>query len=313
MITSFLRRTRGRRKQSSSWLVLTRVGEIALAGVLLGALIFSVSRALCSRLLVEAVNGQNADFVQSLLARGADPNTRDDTGYHPPPWYQHIIEAVLHRHSTPPKPYTPPTVLMEAAWSGDDAVVQLLLAHGADVNAKGAPVHALLDGTDTTYSGTPLAEAVEANHVTTAQILLDHGAKADTINRFNEPGLHYAINAGNNAASNHGWTAMSQLLIARGANVNVLLPDGTTPLMQAANVGNISVVRDLLAHGADVNARTNDGFSALTCANGPAILKLLISHGADVNAKSKEGLTVLQSQAVFPEMVRVLKRAGAKR
>jgi len=310
MITSFLRRTRGRRKQSSSWLVLTRVGEIALAGVLLGALVFSVNRALCSRILVEAVNGQDADFVQSLLARGADPNTRDDTGYHPPPWYQRIIEAVLHRHSTPPKPYTPPTVLMDAAWNGDDAVVQLLLAHGADVNAKGAPVHALVDGTDTTYSGTPLAEAVEANRVTTAQILLDHGAKAETTNRFNVPGLHYAITS---SMYNHSWTAMAQLLIARGANVNVLLPDGTTPLMQAANVGNISVVRDLLAHGADVNAKTNEGFSALTCANGPVILKLLISHGADVNAKSKEGVTILQSQAVFPEMVRVLKRAGAKR
>ena len=51
---------------------------------------------------------------------------------------------------------------------------------------------------------------------------------------------------------------MVEKLLAAGANPNAAQTSGLTPLMMAAQTGNVQVVKALLAHGANVNAATTE-------------------------------------------------------
>ena len=55
------------------------------------------------------------------------------------------------------------------------------------------------------------------------------------------------------ATAYRGHTDMAELLIAKGANVNVKNEDGRTPLHRAVEYGQIALAELLLAHGADVS------------------------------------------------------------
>jgi ankyrin repeat protein len=92
-------------------------------------------------LALAAQHGQ-VEAVRLLLDAGEDPNRYNPKGSHP--------------HSTP---------LHQAAVSGHDAVVRLLVERGAK-----------LDIEDTVYHGTPLGWAKHAGQVETEQYLRTHGA-----------------------------------------------------------------------------------------------------------------------------------------
>ena len=77
-----------------------------------------------------------------------------------------------------------------------------------------------------------------------AQLLLDRGAKV------NQPGwsaLHYAATGPE--------PKIVQLLIERGAEIDAASPNGSTPLMMAAQYGSEDSVRLLLERGADASKR----------------------------------------------------------
>ena len=61
---------------------------------------------------------------------------------------------------------------------------------------------------------------------------------------------------------------MAKMLIARGANVNVVDKQGMTPLLWAANIdfGDASMVELLLRAGARADARNKDGLTPLELA-----------------------------------------------
>ena len=87
-----------------------------------------------------------------------------------------------------------------------------------------------------------------------------------------------------------------QMLIEKGADVNVKDDDGMTPLSIAVWLAHKEDVHFLLENGADVNAKDSDGRTPLThaTANGHAeITKFLIEKGADVNAEDSGGSTPL--------------------
>lgn len=70
-----------------------------------------------------------------------------------------------------------------------------------------------------------------------------------------------------------------------------------TPLIAAAEAGNVDVVQTLLDHGADVNAVDADGETAVMKATYGGyldVIKLLVSHGADVDLRNHEGMTALE-------------------
>lgn len=81
--------------------------------------------------------------------------------------------------------------------------------------------------------------------------LLQRGA------RVNQPGwspLHYAATGPN--------PRIVELLLARGAEVEAVSPNGSTPLMMAARYGSEESVRLLLAKGADTSRRNERDLSA---------------------------------------------------
>lgn len=87
-----------------------------------------------------------------------------------------------------------------------------------------------------------------------------------------------------------------QNFIATGHNINMRDEDGETPLMKAANRGNLRAVDALIKAGANVNAKDEDGNTALMEAadNGHNDVVLrLIEAGADINARDDDGETAL--------------------
>jgi ankyrin repeat protein len=74
------------------------------------------------------------------------------------------------------------TPLHCASWKGHPAVVAVLLAAGADVNARNSNEH---------WGTTPLHAAAHANQAAIAQLLLDHGADLTASDLTGQPPMHH--------------------------------------------------------------------------------------------------------------------------
>jgi ankyrin repeat protein len=99
-------------------------------------------------------------------------------------------------------------------------------------------------------------------------------------------------------------------------DINRALPNGTTPLMHAARVGDIEVVKGLLARGADPALMNSDSNGALwfACfADSEACVALLIDAGAPLDSQNVNGATALIycASAGKTPLVRLLLDAGA--
>jgi ankyrin repeat protein len=92
-----------------------------------------------------------------------------------------------------------------------------------------------------------------------------------------------------------------EYLLQRGANINTQNVEGQTPLMIAAQNGDLSVVNGLLEYGAKPNIQDNDGWTAAMHAvrtNEPKIFRLLGRFKADFNKINHDEMTAL-ALAVF--------------
>lgn len=154
------------------------------------------------------------------------------------------------------------TPLLAAASKGYKEAAELLLAKGADVNAKDE------DGV------TPLYKAALMGHKDMAELLLAHGAN---VNLKDENGVTPLYKA-----AEEGHKDVAELLLDKGADVNAMSKNGGTPLYEAAESGSKEVVELLLARGADVNAKNGSGETPLHAAaeNGHKdVAELLRQHG----------------------------------
>eukprot|EP00803_Ostreobium_quekettii_P011201 evm.model.scf_332.2 EVM.evm.TU.scf_332.2 scf_332:32601-33461(-) len=161
------------------------------------------------------------------------------------------------------------TPLLIAASHGHAACVQALLDAGADPDA--------LDGV---YQAPAIFWAAQEGHLDVLLALIDGGADVDTVDALEISALEVAAEAENGAnaryADNMGDTALhfatvtvgaqsvriARELIAEGANVDAASSDGTTPLMWAAEFGNVRVWRLLVGQGADLEAMDGWGMTA---------------------------------------------------
>ena len=167
-------------------------------------------------------------------------------------------------------------MLHDAAWSGDVALIEILIGAGAQVDAR-----------HTETGSTPLHYAAITNHVEAVAILLDKGAQISAASKTGATALHLA--------ANRGYKEIVELLLGRGAKVDARDDHGGTPLVEAAWKGHVAVVRLLLEKGANVNAATTDtGATALheAAAKGhDDVVELLLSHKADPAVKDRSGST----------------------
>ena len=215
--------------------------------------------------------------------------------------------------------------LCEATQRSDWKTVQLLLAHGADVNAANlygeTPLiiaaqqgdrkmaEALLAArakrdVQTKGRGTAWEQAELARHYDLARL---HGATPDTPYATGDTPLMLAAQTAPDAV---------KLLLAHGADPNRRNDHGDTPLMLAARYGDVEAARLLLEKGAEVNARNKLGDTPLLFAAkfNLATIPLLLEHYADFSVKARSGYTVLAYARKLrkPGVVKLLETAGAK-
>jgi ankyrin repeat protein len=218
------------------------------------------------------------------------------------------------------------TPLMYAVLYGDSALVKGLLDHGADPNVRNdAGATALMWGLD---------------NLGTTQLLVEHGAD---VNAKSDSGRTPLLIA----SGIRGGSAVVKLLLDHGAKASVKAPGlifDTTPLTEAAGIGDEAILRLLLAAGADARAAGPGplafslGAQCTPCVDmfleasppplvnfamilgapplGPALATpLLLAHGADANAKDPAGRTILMlasaSDAMPMEAVQALIDRGA--
>jgi len=117
--------------------------------------------------------------------------------------------------------------------------VELLIANGADVNAKGTRRWYFSGESDFT----PLHYAAELGHKDIAELLVASGANIETKTKFGGyTQLHFA--------AGKGHKDVAELLVANGANINAQNKSGNTPLQLAQNKNYKEIVELLRMHGA---------------------------------------------------------------
>ena len=104
-------------------------------------------------------------------------------------------------------------------------------------------------------------------------------------------------------ATRNGHKKIVELLLQRGADVNVLSQDrGNSPLMEAAVRGDDLSVRRFLEAGANPNLISKSGQTALMLAIGEGhkeIVKVLLEYKADINIKDSLGMTARKYADIF--------------
>jgi len=174
--------------------------------------------------------------------------------------------------------------LFEAVKKENIEKVRLLIAEGADLDAKWGDINTKEKTADTT----PLFYSVNSNNMDLVKLLVEAGADVNAGRQW--PPLCQAVYANN--------TAIAEYLIDHGANVNY--PEEMGPLQTAPYYSNnIEMVKLLIARGADINGGiVGTALHRTIWMERKDIFELLIQHGANVNVKDKWGFTPL-SYAIF--------------
>jgi ankyrin repeat protein len=174
----------------------------------------------------------------------------------------------------------------DAAAKGKQATVVALLKENSDlVNSRDK------------FGNTSLHVAVKHNRVGIAEVLLANGADVNARNTDVDR-VPRRDNAGETpltlALLSYEHREMMELLLTHGADANVMLSQGNTPLHRAVERDLPYDVELLLANGADPNPKgLNWETPVLTAVlhDHMVILKLLLDYGADPNPIDMAGRT----------------------
>ncbi|MBB6049898.1 ankyrin repeat domain-containing protein [Armatimonas rosea] len=193
-----------------------------------------------SPLLFLAAQSGSAEAVQLLLERGADPSAATQ-----PPHFEGFPPEPGTRGSTP---------LHTAAAHGFVAVMQLLIAHKADLDALAGRADS---------PETALTKAVQANEAAAVKLLLEHGAKVgDALERcVQSKGQMPLRRRGESPTKRRSKDVIQEqqeqiytLLMAQTKDAE----SQGKALCTALDMGELGLAEDLLKRGADVNVRGRD-------------------------------------------------------
>ncbi|KAF7285836.1 ankyrin repeat and KH domain-containing protein 1-like isoform X5 [Rhynchophorus ferrugineus] len=237
-----------------------------------------------------ACSGGRYEVVELLLNRNANKEHRNVSDYTPlslaaSGGYVNIIRLLLSHGAeinsrTGSKLGISP--LMLAAMNGHTAAVKLLLDMGSDINAqietnrntaltlacfqgRHEVVSLLLDRKANVEHRaktglTPLMEAASGGYVEVGRVLLDKGADV------NATPVPSSRDTALTIAADKGHVRFVELLLCRGAQVEVKNKKGNSPLWLAANGGHLPVVELLYNVSADIDSQDNRKVSCLMAA-----------------------------------------------
>jgi ankyrin repeat protein len=253
------------------------------------------------QVMYTAITSHKLWMVEKLLAAGAE------------------IEMRWHMY-----PYSP---LNEAVHSGDQGILNFLLAQGADPNA------AATGPGPNPSTFTPLKSAIYSNRFEQLRILLEHGAdpyiggffqtaaglgRTKTIkclveeigmdtNNLDDVCKRTALIG----ATEHGRDETVRYLLSRKADIHIRAATGRTALQAGVEKMHSGCVRLLLDAGA--NAKDEGMLQDAVATGSLTNVKLLVSAGADVNAKSRKTGTPLEEAAKIgrTDMIEYLVSHGA--
>jgi len=236
--------------------------------------------------LITASSSQDWSAVMELLEQGTDPDVARADGVtalllasH---WEQveivrRLIIAGADVNTTDDHGVTP---LERAAQNANTELVSTLLAAGSNPNT------ALTSGL------TPLMVAAQTGNLDVVRLLLDNGADVNAAAiETQSTALMWAV------AETH--KDLVRLLLARGADPRQSTTKGFTPLMYAAQNGDIETAEALLAAGVDLNERSSDETHVLPftiVSSQDTFALFLLEHGADPNG-TINGIPALHAAA----------------
>ena len=205
-------------------------------------------------------------------------------------------------------------------------VIEFLISKGADVNV-----------TDFDYP--LLSIAAMGSRVDLVEILIENGAKIDTVDYKGSTALHrasehdspdaaktveYLISKGAvvNTADMEGRTPLhwaeiketAEVLLENGAKLDSMDLYGETPLHNSAKAGKGRVTRLLVSRGADKNKKDHTGRTPLHWAveSCSPCAQYLIEVGANLNIKDDYEMTPLDLAEKDSEIYQLLIKNGAK-
>ncbi|CEL04030.1 hypothetical protein ASPCAL05164 [Aspergillus calidoustus] len=178
--------------------------------------------------LLSAIFGHHAHMVEFLLAHGAPAQSLR---------YEPLLAAI--------EAYTPrcdPWVQPDEFADTTKAIIRLLVAHGADVNAESS-----------SYGrGAPLHTVVNLGFLDIAECLIENGADVNLrVGDYGTP-LHVAALTGSQA--------MIRLLLKHGAKANITSGSHGRPLQAAIACGSLACVKLLLDNGAEASLDGGAGY-----------------------------------------------------
>ena len=260
--------------------------------------------------LMWALSERQAPVVEELVKAHADVQLASKTGFTPLMFAAQQGDAdstrIMLRAGAKPnvaQPKTGLTPLMIASAMAKAQAADLLLENGADPNAMDtngyAPLHRVVRDSDYGID----MERKDAVLII-VKSLLKHGADPNLRIKQDKEKIAAEIKAGANAFYGKRTTVTVTEIVLQGA----------TPLLLAAEVNNLDVIKTLVEAEADPNIPTEQGTTALMMASGAGTdvqrarepeerakvaqtAKYLVEHGADVNAAGQFGWTALHAAA----------------
>lgn len=205
-----------------------------------------------------AIFNGNYAVADYLIDQGADVNQADAQRFSPLFW-------AVERRNMETAPNFPWIVTEDPL-----PLVQKLLAKGADPNhiINDTPRARMRGGSPRIVFATAIMRAAFSSDLVLVQLLLEHGADPHIKSSDNETTL--------GAASGLGWVhgfhkdrslsdrlEIIKILVGLGLDVNWQDNYGISPLMAAANLGDVPIIQYLIDQGADLAAydlgKKNDG------------------------------------------------------